>query len=195
MFGNIFRGPRPKEEIEKKSVEPRKKFLHVLVKKERKENESSGELEYYRHDGAAHVGEDLPKMMQEEVAIEEPERKLKEEEIHSDLEKKFKAKSRRMKPLKYFNSAPTTTREKEENAHPVEIKNDGRKGFHGSEEINVPKRVVTNRFPKDNLKTLNKQKSKEPKENPDGIATISKIARQNRGKIRKVLHNPEDFLK
>lgn len=44
----------------------------------------------------------------------------------------------------------------------------------------------------ENLKTLNKQK---PKESFGGHATISKLARQNRGKIRKVLHNPEDFLK
>lgn len=40
-----------------------------------------------------------------------------------------------------------------------------------------------------NLKTLNKQK---PKESFGGHATISKLAKQNRGKIRnEMLHNPE----
>lgn len=179
MFRNIFRSSpeehynkkKPKKELRDLDLEyPDFKKEKTVFKKEDK-LKNLEDIGYFRHDGSASVGENLPEEENTAISTEAAVGDLME------IEEKFKPQKKGMKRLRFFKSwTPKTTRQIEENKPPREIKNDGRKGLRGSEDIKGPKIATGNRFPKDNLKTENKN-IKERR--------LSKETRE------KALHNPK----
>jgi hypothetical protein len=183
----MFRVPRKEEEKEKSKKNSEnnfdesvfndsdftKLFEEKKIKKEikRKISKPIGELE---REGVLHVGPAFETT--ENISGFKKINEIEDETENGDVEiGGKKLKSRVLSKLGRFLPS-FISKKKNLSMLPRDEVDEGYGGSHRWQE-----RI-------ENLKTLNKQK---PKENSVGVATISKLARQNRGKIRKeVLHNP-----
>ncbi|MFH1608648.1 MAG: hypothetical protein ABH951_01355 [Patescibacteria group bacterium] len=169
MFGNIFRG-KPKDYYDE---EKSKKVASVTNVTKKAIPEELKEIEYYRHDGAAHVhaeGE-LPINEEEknETTLDQTEIGIiPEEKKDDDLSVGSFRKGKRFAKKVGDIQVGSLSMSKDFTANASNYYGSYRKATRNTGEE------------KENLKTLKKRKSI--------------MERTNRGEIRKVLHDPEDLL-
>jgi len=169
---SIEKAGRRKEIISKQISVLRDEIEHDSEQKKINQEKMSKDIAFVATaNNTAHVGPEFKDIKKNNNSNED----------HNNVEDKFKYIKKGIRSV--FNSFHRTTRQKEDLKPP--------KGFRQGPEGSKFKRAITGPYPKDNLKTIKNQKAKE---NRGGVATISKFARQNRGKIREILHDPKNYV-